>query len=495
MDIRNTIASFSALVNRQGGGLYFNRNAIYPYGDVTYVTGVKQPPGYKPLKMAIYDNDTGDDLISLTLSINPRDMNIGQTHVTSVGMTRHGWIPSLWGPQQITITCGGITSAFIVNTIGLTNYSRKDSVGFINFITLVSIFKNNGYNFLKALTEQTYYKDTYSKIIDVIDPIYISYNDVDYVGSYNSFTIEDDPASPYRLSYNFEFVVSGFKGDKIDGHIKTKDYSTNGKIEINQQGKLIGFREVAKLSESELNLDFKEIGEEFDAFYEDIDDYARGTGAGDSTTYGSNRPQYTQHGTKYNYWDPNIADFIAAVESTASSVYNMPANDVGALFMGEASGDSTAMNKWGAAGHCQITNIALAEMHRLFSETKSLYPSIEYITQLSSQEQIEKVATYYLKSAKSNSGKSAWDYLHDPNKNYSREERQTILCAAWFQPKYIDECLNDPDFVFPDPNVPLRNGGIDTINKYKNTIYLPNLEKIEKNKPGNMTTKGQKSNI
>ena len=266
-----TTSAFRDMVPRVGGGFHLSNNTYYPLSSSSYVTAINNPDGYKPFEVSIYNKEKDIEEVTLTLMVNPTDISIGQVFVSNSAYTRKGWLPTLWGRQQSTITGNGKTSGFyydsnvaqITNGIfsekheGLVNSKRRDTLPFINLLTLISMYKNNGNYFLNTPADQTYYRDGTSRVITVMDSIKISYDDSEYIGSFSTFTVNDTGDKPYNIDYNFEFIVSGLRGDKIDGHLRQGDNDLNPSVEISIQGQDTSFIKTVRMSEEELNKHYK----------------------------------------------------------------------------------------------------------------------------------------------------------------------------------------------------------------------------------------------
>jgi len=180
-------------------------------------------------------------LVTLGFFINPSDLQIGNVYISSDQYTRGGWVSTLWGTQQATISANGSTAGFYHqagNNTGITNFSRKDAVSFVNLLSFIGLFKNNGSNFSKAKTELELFKSGFSRIINVMDIIKISYDGSEYLGEFISFTLEEDATQPYKLNYSFEYVINGISADSpyIEGHVRTKQYDVSTPVIIGLQG-------------------------------------------------------------------------------------------------------------------------------------------------------------------------------------------------------------------------------------------------------------------
>ena len=221
-NISTNLSYTSLMLDHQGGGFVVapGGNTIDSSLDETATAAL---PELKKFTLSIYNQQSDADVFTLIFMVNPTDVTIGQTFISGDSYTREGWVSSLWGRGQPTILANGSTAAFYVGGKGLTSLSRGSSLSFRNFMSILGMFKNNGYYFLSG-TEN---KDLFDavgvnrgRVISVMDLIKISYDGVDYIGSFNTFTIDETAEAPFRFNYNFEFIVSGLKGEWVDGHLK-----------------------------------------------------------------------------------------------------------------------------------------------------------------------------------------------------------------------------------------------------------------------------------
>jgi len=238
----------------------------------------------------------------LTMMINPSDLNVGSAQVQNSQYGRDGHINSLWGKAQPTLTGNGSSAAFINLDGGLANtafsgqgVSKKDSLAYANMMSFVSLVRGNGYRHLtegvqpgnlgiKANSDNPLFStsmptketpevdipvstfapsamptafigDKRTRVIHVMDTLAISYGGTTYLGTFNSFTLEDDASSPFRFSYSFEFVVSGILGDNVEGHLSTGTNHYSG-IKLFVQGVDTGGS-----AQTRMTLNFKAVNE------------------------------------------------------------------------------------------------------------------------------------------------------------------------------------------------------------------------------------------
>jgi murein DD-endopeptidase MepM/ murein hydrolase activator NlpD len=256
-DFANIIDIGLGLEEREGGSLDFE-GGIDTTKYVNWVRSSTIPKDFLPFIISIYDTEKNEDALSLTMMINPRDLNIGQAQVVNTAYSRIGWINTLWGNQQATITASGLSAGFYYVTDafegGITNFSRKNSEAFFNLISIVSLFKNNGYYFMDAQEIPSLFRRG-SRVINVMDTIKVTYDGSEYLGSFNSFSLNDVATNPYRLDYSFEFTVSSFGTDtnSIEGHVKKNKNDKNNTVITAIQGRNTDFLSTVQMNSAELN--------------------------------------------------------------------------------------------------------------------------------------------------------------------------------------------------------------------------------------------------
>lgn len=155
--------------------------------------------------------------IEFTLLVNPETWNHGRTFSSQMSYTRSGWVVQLWGPNQDTISSTGKTAAFMTPAIGLDNFTSEMSFSYLNFLSLVSAYRNNGYYLEDFLSV-----DEITRVIKTVQGVQLMYDNDSYMGHFNSFTVDEVEETPYLLNYNFEFVISTLTDTEteIRGHYK-----------------------------------------------------------------------------------------------------------------------------------------------------------------------------------------------------------------------------------------------------------------------------------
>ena len=202
----------------ESAGASFTQN-LAEFGDSTAVT---QPNPYLtgalqaliPMSFSIADRD--NNRLTLTMLVNPSNLNHGKTSSVYTDYTRNGYVSQVWGPNQDLITSTGKTAAFMVEGAGLTNIARRRSFSYANFLGLLYSYRNNGYQFL----DPTDFKVALTRVINVIHGVELSYDNHLFMGHFNNFTIDEAAERPFLFDYNFEFVISSLSNtyDEIRGH-------------------------------------------------------------------------------------------------------------------------------------------------------------------------------------------------------------------------------------------------------------------------------------
>lgn len=267
-----TTEALRGLSQMQGGDYHLNpKSSVYPSASTTYESAVRPPANYVPFVISMYNVETDEARWPLNLLVNPSDLQYGHAKSVNNSYTRKGWVSSYWGSQTRTLTVSSMTAGFYYNpnqvvtttqglkiaTGGLSNYNRRSSLAFANLLALISFYKRNGAYFLNDTSEQTYWKDGTSRVINVMDFIMISYDGTDHVGGFNTFTINDTATNPFRIEYNFEFVIAGIRGDNFDGHLRKSNNDVNPRVEISLQGDDMELTKTVQMSEEELNENFR----------------------------------------------------------------------------------------------------------------------------------------------------------------------------------------------------------------------------------------------
>ena len=162
----------------------------------------------------------------LRLLVNPQSFKLTPEKIISEGnWGRNGPIIEHWGDNQDKLEVSGKIAAFYSmdasgqqlipikstsptpgspgNGPGLGRTARQFSQSYQNFLSLWLLYKNNGGVWLPDINDPTGRQTNLS----LLGSIYIYYDDTLYVGSFDSFNINEDETVPFSLSYDFSFTV------------------------------------------------------------------------------------------------------------------------------------------------------------------------------------------------------------------------------------------------------------------------------------------------
>ena len=151
----------------------------------------------------------------LRLLVNPRSFKNSLEKITSDGSWgRNGPIIEHWGEQMDKIEASGKIAAFYAldsnppgqltdNDPGLTRMVRNSSTAYQNLLSLYLIYRNNG----GIWTEDFINPASTKTNLSIVGSIFIFYDNILYVGSFDNFTISESDEAPYSLEYSFSFTV------------------------------------------------------------------------------------------------------------------------------------------------------------------------------------------------------------------------------------------------------------------------------------------------
>lgn len=155
----------------------------------------------------------------LKLLVNPSKFSVKDEAIVQDGnWGRNGPIVEHWGEGQGKISASGKVAAFYaIDALnaggpGLTRHARNYSESWANLQSLYQIYRSNGRLLLPdPLTNGT------TQNISHVGSVYIYYDSILYIGSFDSFTISETDASPFTVEYSFEFTLRcAFLLDRTD---------------------------------------------------------------------------------------------------------------------------------------------------------------------------------------------------------------------------------------------------------------------------------------
>ena len=182
---------------------------------------------------------TNDKIVNaITFITNPSEMTSSTNFSSDSNMTRGGHVVTLNGRNQETISIRGTAPAYYgpeglssetMLLDGKTYTGESSSAGFLHIKMLQEMLRKDGgigldlYDSLGNIRTSYMYDDLGDAlrnrtVLFTLDNFAIDYDGVRYNGSFTSFSIDDDAASPYLIKYNMEFVVSSIGKVGFSGH-------------------------------------------------------------------------------------------------------------------------------------------------------------------------------------------------------------------------------------------------------------------------------------
>lgn len=145
----------------------------------------------------------------LQMLVNPTSFSIsGEKIVQDGNWSRTGPIIEHWGDNQDRISGQGQIAGFYSLDVknasgpGLSRMTRNFSQSYQNFMSLYLLYRNNAGLWL---TDSSQLGNTSN--LSMVGSVYIYYDNILYLGSFDTFNITEDDTKPFTLNYTFEFVV------------------------------------------------------------------------------------------------------------------------------------------------------------------------------------------------------------------------------------------------------------------------------------------------
>jgi hypothetical protein len=146
----------------------------------------------------------------LRMLVNPESFKVSGEKVISDGnWTRRGPIIEHWGDSQDKISGSGKVAGFYAMdyndgaTPGLSRTTRNFSMSYQNFMSLWLLYRSNAGLLLPDYTEGS----DNTNFLSVLGSIYIYYDGIIYIGSFDSFNVTQGDTNPFSLEYDFAFTV------------------------------------------------------------------------------------------------------------------------------------------------------------------------------------------------------------------------------------------------------------------------------------------------
>lgn len=141
---------------------------------------------------------------ALLMLVNPSEFRRGYEQSADSGAKgRYRNIVQTWLEKPIRITGSGFTAGQYVVSLdgdgGLTNELRVFSASYQNLLSLLMIYKTNGIIYAGEESDRGVPIVCYSA--------FIYYDNHIYIGSFDSFEIQDSADRPHNMSYSYQFNV------------------------------------------------------------------------------------------------------------------------------------------------------------------------------------------------------------------------------------------------------------------------------------------------
>ena len=158
----------------------------------------------------------------LRMLVNPTSFKVSAEKIVSdSNWTRNGAIIEHWGDSQDKIAGSGKIAGFYsidqqdASNPGLARTTRNYSMSYQNFLSLWLLYRSNA-GILLSNGAQVGTPD-YANFLSVLGSIYIYYDGILYLGSFDSFNVSESDTAPFTLEYDFAFTVRAwFELDRED---------------------------------------------------------------------------------------------------------------------------------------------------------------------------------------------------------------------------------------------------------------------------------------
>lgn len=185
-----------------------NEDGIFNYGRNIKISEQRQKNIQPQLAAIKQQIDFIQKMPPLVLLINPDESSRSyEKSIDDSNKGRQKNIVHMWLERPLTISSSGQTAAQYVlnadNTGGITHRNRIHSLSYLNLMSLVSIYKNNGQVYTGP--SSGFGENIGIPVISM--SIFIYYDHHLYIGSFDDFEISDSGDKPFNLSYSFKFTV------------------------------------------------------------------------------------------------------------------------------------------------------------------------------------------------------------------------------------------------------------------------------------------------
>ena len=169
----------------------------------------------------------------LRMLVNPISFKPSSEKIIADGSFSRGDGPVIehWGEQQVKIAASGKLGGFYAIDVGsnpngspgtspgLGRSARNFSGSYQNFLSLYLLYRNNAGIFLESFTQE---KNPRVNNLAMVGSIYIFYDDVLYIGAFDSLNVTESDSGPFTLEYDFTFTVRAqFALDRVPDPLET----------------------------------------------------------------------------------------------------------------------------------------------------------------------------------------------------------------------------------------------------------------------------------
>ena len=159
------------------------------------------------------------NLPPLRFLVNPQSFKVSSEKVVSDGnWTRNGPVVEHWGDGQDKVEFSGKVAAFMAvdtnsprsdnesgGSPGLTRVARNFTASYQNFMSLWMLYRNNAGVYIKSSSSDT--PEAKLRQLSLVGSMYIYYDGILYIGSFDTFSITESDTSPHSLEYSAQFTV------------------------------------------------------------------------------------------------------------------------------------------------------------------------------------------------------------------------------------------------------------------------------------------------
>ena len=177
------------------------------------------------------------DTPPLRMLVNPRSFSVKSEKIVSDGnWGRNGPIIEFWGDNQDKLSGSGAVAGFYAidrqlgHGPGLTRHARNFSQGYQNFQSLFLLYRNNAGLYLEDNSGPSTRLN-----LHMLGSIYIYYDEVLYIGSFDSLNVTEEDTKPFTMDYSFDFTVrAAFLLDRPDS-----TFTERGRQRLRAQDRMI----------------------------------------------------------------------------------------------------------------------------------------------------------------------------------------------------------------------------------------------------------------